>query len=456
MLTLIFPIIGIIITTLLTPNNKLWPTIILQTNLTLFLSAILVSNPNNTWNWTNINWSLGIDNINSPLIILSLWLFPVSLLASIGHLSNTSNNEKQLFINTTLIILTALIITFSASDLLILFLGFETTIIPTLLLITRWGNQQERIEAGYYFVFYTLLSSLPLFIALITVYNINNHLSINLALLNGLNPTTNLIIPIFCLIAFLVKVPIFGVHLWLPKAHVEAPVAGSMILAAILLKLGGYGFIRLISIFPNTFSTNLAPILIPYCCWGGALTSLICLTQTDLKSLIAYSSVSHMSFMIAGISLTTTWAITSGLLMMIAHGIASSALFSIANIYYERTTTRTLSVSRGIKNTILLLPLFWLIFSCANLGLPPLPNCIAEILVFTSIINFNIINIITIISTLIITAIFSLTIYQLLNSGNAFNWNLTNTNINEREYILLTLHLLPLLALIFNPNLMSP
>uniref|UniRef100_A0AAU6PX41 NADH-ubiquinone oxidoreductase chain 4 n=1 Tax=Ophiotreta sp. TaxID=3135526 RepID=A0AAU6PX41_9ECHI len=454
MLTLILTISGIIITSYLTPNNKLWPTTIFQINISLIVGTILTLNLNNNWQYTNLQWNLGVDNLSTPLIILSLWLLSVSLIASIGHLSTLTNNENRYFITISLLILIALIITFSATDLLILFLGFESTLTPTLLIISRWGKQQERIEAGYYFVFYTLLSSLPLFIALIILYNNENSLSINLINLNTLENTYN-ILPIFCLIAFLVKVPIFGAHLWLPKAHVEAPIAGSMILAAILLKLGGYGFIRLIDIFPQTFTTNIAPLLIPYCCWGGMLASVICLTQTDLKSLIAYSSVSHMSFMVAGIATMTTWGTTGGLIMMIAHGIVSSALFSVANLYYERISTRTLSISHGIKSSILLLPLLWLFFSCANLGLPPLPNCIAEILIFTSILNFNIINLTTIIISLIITSIFSLSIYQHLNSGNAPNWNHTNININEREYILMIFHLFPILALITNPNIMT-
>nr|YP_008994250.1 NADH dehydrogenase subunit 4 [Ophiacantha linea]AGQ49784.1 NADH dehydrogenase subunit 4 [Ophiacantha linea] len=454
MITITASCLGILISINNLNNNNFWNVIVSQTTILFFISTILIINPNSTWNPSNLSYNLSIDNINICLIILSLWLVPVSILASIGHLNNSPLNQNKIFSSLIIFILISLVIMFSTNNILILFIGFETTLAPTLFLISRWGNQPERIEAGYYFVFYTLISSLPLLIALLFIYNNFNHLSVSLFNFNPLN-NSNYLLTILCLIAFIVKVPIFSVHLWLPKAHVEAPVAGSMILAAILLKMGGYGFIRLTLIFQYNIINNLTPFILPYCCWGGALASIICLTQTDLKSLIAYSSVSHMSFMIAGITLLTNWGLNGGIFMMIAHGITSSALFAIANINYERTNTRTLNISRNIKASTILLPIIWLIFSCANLGLPPLPNAIAEIFIFSSIISFSLINIVSIITTTILTAIFSLTVFQLLNSGNTFNWNLISYKTNEREYLTLSLHLIPLITLVCNPNILA-
>nr|YP_009730172.1 NADH dehydrogenase subunit 4 [Ophiopholis japonica]QHT54228.1 NADH dehydrogenase subunit 4 [Ophiopholis japonica] len=452
MLTLLLSIVGAAMTILIAPNNKTWPIIVAASSFNLLLGASWVTsaNPN-----SNLSWGMLIDNLNSPLISLSLWLIPVALLANISHLQNNSKSENRNFILLVLTILIFLIITFSSNSFIGLFLGFEGTLIPTLYLITRWGAQQERIEAGLYFVFYTLISSLPLFISLIYIYSANHHLSINLSSVNALGNISNAS-ALFCMIAFLVKVPIFSLHLWLPKAHVEAPVAGSMILAAVLLKMGGYGFIRLTSLFYFPFNNLINTILIPFCCWGGLLTGLICLTQSDLKSLIAYSSVSHMSFMIAGISVLTSWAFAGGMVVMIAHGVVSSALFCLANTFYERTNTRTLIVSRGIKTMFTILPLLWLVFAAANMGIPPLPNAVGETFIISAIVAHNIVNFLPTFLGVTVTAVFSLTIYQLLNSGANIKWNTNISILTEREHKTLILHLLPLIVLIISPEIIAP
>lgn len=159
--------------------------------------------------------------------------------------------------------------------------------------------------------------------------------------------------------------------------------------------------------------------------------------------------------MIAGISLLRNWRITGGIIIMIAHGIVSSALFCLAKIFYERTNSRTLTVKRGLKTLILTLPLLWLIFACANLGLPPFPKAIGELLIFSSITAHKLSNFIPIIMGILFTGIFSLIIYQSLNRGSLFKWNILNITLVEREYLMLTLHLLPLILLITSPSLMS-
>nr|YP_010937553.1 NADH dehydrogenase subunit 4 [Ophiothrix exigua]WKW95562.1 NADH dehydrogenase subunit 4 [Ophiothrix exigua] len=452
MITIILTTTAAIILIAISPPQHIWPNSIFWASIIILLSLINLP-PLLILNETA--WGLNNDTISTPLIYLSVWLTPVAIIASAGHLSNESPANTKIFLILILTILVFLIITFTANNLIALFLGFEGTLIPTLFLITRWGAQQERIEAGIFFVFYTLISSLPLFIGLLYL-NFNNY-SLSILISNILDPQNiNSIITITCLIAFLVKVPIFTLHLWLPKAHVEAPVAGSMILAAILLKMGGYGFFRLISLFYINFNTNISNFIVPLCIWGGLLTSVICLTQTDLKSLIAYSSVSHMSFMIAGISTLTQWALAGGLVIMIAHGLVSSALFCIANTYYERSSTRNLFVNRGTKLLFALTPSIWLILSCANMGLPPLPNAVGETIIISTLISSNLLNSIPIFLGVIATGIFSLIMFLAMNSGSAQHWQNINKTMNERENNTLAAHIIPLVAIILAPNIITP
>ena len=290
--------------------------------------------------WHKLTFNFAIDSLSAPLIILSTWLVPISLLARIKTISKLSNQAQRTFISLIFTILLALILTFSALELSLFYLAFEATLLPTLALISRWGAQKERYLARIYFLFYTLIGSLPLLIVIITLFNFNySSLLPSTLLLKNTSSISQYTLSfwfIFCFIAFIIKMPIYGFHLWLPKAHVEAPIAGSMILAAILLKLGGYGLIRTISIFFIISIHKISYPLITFCIWGALITRIICLRQTDLKALIAYSSVGHMSLVASGIFTLSLWGLKGALILMIAHGLISSSLFCLANLLYER------------------------------------------------------------------------------------------------------------------------
>lgn len=267
MISIIFPATISIITPWLSQPRYLWSTAISFRVLISFLRLSLLLPYSSTWNKISL-WS-ATDPLSTPLLVLSCWLTPIALIARIGSLKTQTLNAQRLFISLIFIILAALVITFSALELSLFYIAFETTLLPTLTLISRWGAQKERLQASIYFLFYTLAGSLPLLIALLTIYSFSASLSIPMIKLetnlSQLSLTLTSIWWLSCLLAFTIKMPIYGFHLWLPKAHVEAPIAGSMILAAILLKLGGYGLIRTVAIFFIPSSSTLSFPFVNFC-----------------------------------------------------------------------------------------------------------------------------------------------------------------------------------------------
>nr|YP_009131582.1 NADH dehydrogenase subunit 4 [Zootoca vivipara]AJF22984.1 NADH dehydrogenase subunit 4 [Zootoca vivipara] len=450
------------------PTTLLIPSALLLNSNTLFLVMVsysmlitLLSLSNFNYplflKFSNVNSYFFTDTISTPLIILSCWLLPLMVLASQNHLKTEPLNRKRMFLATLATLQTTLILTFTASNFILFYISFEATLIPTLIIITRWGNQAERLNASLYFLFYTLASSLPLLIALL--YLNNNHLHTLMGLFfltqSELTPTnSNQLFWFACLLAFMVKIPLYGLHLWLPKAHVEAPIAGSMVLAAILLKLGGYGLIRISSMLNPHPSTLMFPILI-LALWGILMTSSICLRQTDLKALIAYSSVSHMGLVTAAIILQTPWGLTGAMILMIAHGLTSSALFTLANTNYERTHTRTLLLVRGLQLAFPLMSTWWLIINLTNMAMPPSTNLFGELLIIITLFNWVPLTIILTGLGTLITAAYSLYMYLMTQRGTISTQFQLLPPTHTREHLILTLHVLPMGLLIMKPTLIS-
>nr|YP_010428276.1 NADH dehydrogenase subunit 4 [Potamotrygon falkneri]USN93725.1 NADH dehydrogenase subunit 4 [Potamotrygon falkneri] len=455
MLKIIIPTIMLYPISWIAPQKWLWTTTTINSLMIAFASLHWLKwNTETSWDFSNQH--LGVDPLSSPLLTLTCWLLPLMTLASQNHLTNTEPHIRQrTYINLLITLQLLLLLAFGATEMMLFYIMFEATLIPTLIIITRWGNQTERLNAGTYFLFYTLMGSMPLLIALLTLQNDINSLSM-LTLQSHQLPSPHLWASkmwwLACLIAFMVKMPLYGAHLWLPKAHVEAPIAGSMILAAILLKLGGYGMMRIIPIL-NPLTKEMAFPFLILALWGIIMTSSTCLRQTDLKSMIAYSSVSHMGLVTAAILIQTPWSFAGAVALMIAHGLISSALFCLANTNYERTHTRTLLLTRGMQIILPLMATSWFITNLANLALPPSPNLMGEILIISSLFSWSQWTIIITGLGVLLTASYSLYMFIMTQRGPAPS-HLTLLNPSHtREHLLMYLHLIPTLLIILKPEL---
>nr|YP_010567894.1 NADH dehydrogenase subunit 4 [Faxonius virilis]UZC55657.1 NADH dehydrogenase subunit 4 [Faxonius virilis] len=402
----------------------------------------------------NLGTQLGMDYLSIILVMLSVWIIMLVIYSS--QMVKKTNKFSSLFLLMNLVLLFALLMTFCSMDYLMFYLSFESSLIPTLILILGWGYQPERTQAGIYMLFYTLFASLPLLMSLISLYTMGGSLTMGLAKMCVEEISMiSVLWYFFTVLAFIVKLPMYLFHLWLPKAHVEAPVAGSMILAGVLLKLGGYGLIRVLSVFVEE-NKVFCWVWVGVSVLGGVFVSILCLRQVDMKSLIAYSSVAHMSLVLSGLVVFSWWGVNGAVIIMVGHGLCSSGLFCLSNIIYERLGSRSLLVNKGLLNLMPSLGLWWFLLSISNMAAPPTLNLLGEINLIISVMSWSKVSMIGLIGLSFFSAAYTLYLYSISQHGSFFSSLYACCSGKLSEYYVLGLHWIPLNFMILKSVLVLP
>nr|YP_010958563.1 NADH dehydrogenase subunit 4 [Centrotypus laticornis]UXF57639.1 NADH dehydrogenase subunit 4 [Centrotypus laticornis] len=399
-----------------------------------FIFFFVFSNIN--FSFSCISYLFGIDFLSYILIILSFYIVSLMSLSSLNF-----NNSLFFFLNYLIVFLLFLI--FCSFNMLVMYISFEFILIPLMVLIFGWGYQPERLVSGLYLFFFTLFGSLPLFVFIVYVY-LDFY---TLTFIFELNLSNNFYVNFIIVIPFLISFPMFMVHFWLPSAHVQAPVSGSMILAGLMLSIGGYGLIRFMNLNDLIFF-NYSYIWFSMGLLGSFLVGLVCLIQVDMKSLIAYSSISHMSLCLMGILTMSSFGMLGAFVMMVSHGLCSSGLFCLANICYLRVLSRSMYMVKGMIFFMPSLSFFWFIFCVFNMGCPPSINFLGELFIIMSSICYYDYSFIFLFFSSFISACFSFYLYTFSQHGSFLSFY-SCCNVHVSEYLLLFSHLFPLVTLLF-------
>ena len=442
------PIVGIFFMTLIRNNNdqssnNLKHTALWISFLNFLISLYLLFSFNQQdadfqfeeryfWIEYGISYHLGVDGISILFIVLTTMLVPICILASYDSIKFSVKEYLIAF----LALETFMIGVFCSLDLVLFYLFFEGGLIPMFLIIGIWGGER-RVYSTFKFFLYTLAGSVFMLLAIIYIFITAGTTDVSYLLDYNFTTNEQIVLWLAFFASFMVKIPMWPFHTWLPDAHVEAPTAGSVILAGVLLKMAGYGFIRFsIGFFPEA-SELFAPLIFPLSIVAIIVTSLIALVQEDMKKLIAYSSVAHMGFVTLGIFTFTVQGIEGSVIQMISHGIVSAALFLCVGVVYDRLHTREISRYGGLVSKMPMYAFTFMIFILASLGLPGTSGFVGEFLVLLSIFSINTYFAVFATTGVVLAATYSLWLYRRMIFGALIKDDLSEMlDLTRREIII--------------------